>query len=282
MAFDGRKELVNAILILFTLVIIMLFLKSVGKTESIGSFEMWSRTCRQSVQTATLISTSTRGIKSTELHCPTKYFEVKPDGIYYNNKLWRATPKGTRKKVVEKALAEDLASCWNAFAIKNVNPVNMSGFSYCFICSQWHFDDDIGNFSITNFINYLNTTKMPNNEKYYDFLSTFPDSSHISDANKKGFGMISNTPINTSVSKDYITTFTLLSSRNIINNLPVPDALKLVNPSYTNYKHTLFISAFVLPNYRMIFMTFRPENEKTLGNLICTNLGNKQEAQAIQ
>jgi hypothetical protein len=282
MAFDGRKELVNAILILFTLAIIMLFIKDVGRTESIGSFEMWSRTCRQSVQTATLISTKTHGIKSTELHCPTKYFEVKPDGIYYNNKLWRATPKGTRKEVVEKALADDLASCWNAFAIKNINPVNMSGFSYCFICSQWHFDEDIGNFSITNFINYLNTTEMPNHETYYDFLSKFPDSSRVYNANKNGFGMVSNTPVNTSVSRDYITTFTFISSKNIINNIPIPAVLKLMGPSYAKVKHDLFISAFILPNYRLIFMTFRPENEKTLGNLACTNLGNKQEEQAIQ
>ncbi len=282
MAFDGRKELVDAILILSTLAIIMLFIKDVGRTESIGSFEMWSRTCRQSVQTATFVSTKTHGIKATELHCPTKYFEVKPDGIYYNNKLWRATPKGTRKKVVEKALADDLASCWNAFAVKDISPVDMSGFSYCFVCSQWHFDEDIGNFSITNFINYLNTTEMPNNEKYYDFLSTFPHSPHVSNVNKNRFEMVSDTPVNTSLSRDYITTFSFVSSRNIVDNMPVPEAMKMVTPSYQEFKQRTFTLAFVLPNYRVVFMTFRPESDRTFGNLMCTNLGNKQEAQAIQ
>ncbi len=263
-----KDEIIGAIVALMSLFILLMFVKVTLRASNPNSLENWADVCSQSV--ATIVRFSVKHILvvlPSQLRCPTKYFTVKNDGVYYNKAKWMGFSRD-KKKVMEKALAYDLYSCWKPFSSNNF--INEKyDYSFCIVCSDWYLEDSARGTNLDDFVNYLNTTTIPgskatfysyltsaNGLESYDYASFDP-----SKASQKGINLSS---------QDYA--IVVYYSPNTRNNYKTLSNIENDKKSLV-FLHPFKLSDLTVGSYfkkrGIIFVALMPRNGKELQELNC-------------
>ena len=212
---ETKSAVVYAILAIISFFILLSITYRIKTVQSQGN---WEEVCYDSVTVMASSVALTQGHYASQLKCPTKYYEVKKDGIYSEGKLIRRFSKGNMPEVLEEAISDDLAECWSAFHRGSLELFKGDG-TFCVVCSSWHFDNDV-DLKKEGLLKFMKSHYViGNDETYYDYIEDFKtkktkDLSYpIQAALDKVYF------INTSLTRDYVTTFTYVKGKNEIANL---------------------------------------------------------------
>lgn len=216
----ATEALVIAILMLVSFIVLLLMF---NKTKTTVEQSEWLTTCKRSVEVMSGVVSLTKAHYTSELKCPTKFFEVNHKGIFRDGKLIAPFKRGDEDKikdVLKREVANDLIECWSAFHKGRLELFKEDGI-FCVVCSQWHFSDDI-DVKVNGLSDYLRDHYVPGtNLDYYTYL--FGYKTKGSDVLNKDTQELINKEffIDTSRTRDYSVTFTYIKGKDKMQNFLV-------------------------------------------------------------
>jgi len=202
----SRKGTANTLLLAIIAIVSGILLLGFMYSAYIGlTNKMSVQSCRNSVETHSLVSTGSAGSIFTDIKCPTEELTI----------------KGKDQKKIESTIAEDMHRCWYIWGQGKGQYFKNDG-NFCHICAIYTFDDK--NVKVDGFIQYLADTpiqvKYPGDTagvKYTDYLAG-SKTSDASEKVKRDIGPLADTDT-FSTSQQYATIFVYASGKDAIQKV---------------------------------------------------------------